>query len=234
MADLQRQGHRKRMRNAYLKGAYESLPDHNLLELFLSLVIPQKDVKPVAYALMNKFKTVEGVLNASVQDLMSVDGVGESSAIAIKLVSDLNKRALISRNKNVVRLNTLSKADEYCWNLLSQEKVERVIMITLKPDKTVINVHTLDMGTVNSSFVNVRKLVETALDDSASAVIISHNHPDGKNEPSSWDLDLTVELKAVLRKVNIVLLEHIVVGNSVCNVMREHPSFSKENLKALL
>lgn len=226
MPELKRDGHRQRMRASYLSGAYDSLPDYNMLELFLSLVIPRRDVKQLAYDLINKFSNIEGVLNADVKDLMSVNGVGESAAVAIKLVADLNKRALQNRNENVVKLNTISQADEYCVNLLSAERVEKVALITLRADNSIIRVHKISSGTVNEAAVDIRNIVGIAIDDGASAVIVSHNHPDGNKQPSAKDINFTVELKLLLKKMRIVLLEHIVVGNGVCNILTDHPSFS--------
>ena len=231
MPDLKKEGHRERMRTSYLSGAYEHLPDYNLLELFLSLIIPQKEVKPLSYELINKYKTVDGVIHADPKDLMKIKGIGECTAVAIKLVADLNKRALLNRNQNVVALNTITQADEYCMNLLGAERVEKIAMVTLRSDKALINVHTLSIGTINSSAVNIRKIVGIAIEDGASAVIITHNHPDGDAYPSINDINFTIELNAVLKKVKIVLLEHIIVGKDCFNITRDHPSFSVDENK---
>ena len=107
---LSRNGHRQRMREVYLAGGMQNSPDHNLLELFLSIIIPQKDVKELAYALINRFGSLEGVLNADANQLMTVNGIGQSAAVGIKMVVELNKRVANNRNKNVDNLNCSSEA----------------------------------------------------------------------------------------------------------------------------
>lgn len=110
---LSRNGHRQRMREVYLAGGMQNAPDHNLLELFLSIIIPQKDVKELAYALINRFGSLEGVLNADANQLMTVNGIGQSAAVGIKMVVELNKRVANNRNKNVDNLNCSSEAIAY-------------------------------------------------------------------------------------------------------------------------
>ena len=107
MPELEREGHRSRMRNTYINGGMENAPDHNVLELFLSVIIPRKDVKELSYSLINTFGSLEGVLNADVRDLMQVKGIGESTAVAISLIKDLYKRASLNRNCRIKSFNKI-------------------------------------------------------------------------------------------------------------------------------
>ena len=99
--EISRDGHRARMRAAYLQGGGDAMPDHQLLELLLSISIPRKDVKPIAYALINRFGSLEQVFAAGAADLQQVPGVGEQTAVQILLVRDLNRRIHQNQNKPV-------------------------------------------------------------------------------------------------------------------------------------
>ena len=211
--NLSRNGHRQRMRQSYLSGSMENAPDHNLLELFLSIIIPQKDVKELAYELINTFGSLEGVLNADAKQLMNVNGVGESAAIGIKMVVELNKRVMMNRNNNVINLNCSEEAINYCKNILSYEKVEKLIMITVNNDGSIINTHTLGIGNANASSANHRDILENAIIDHASGVLFAHNHPSGSSQPSEADINFSVSIGGLLRDVSINFIDHIIIGN---------------------
>lgn len=216
MADLERRGHRERMRQSFIAGGYETAPDHNLLELYLSFIIPQKDVKQISYDLMNKFGSLENVFNAPVEQLMEVKGIKEVSAVAISVVPAINKR--IQKNSNEKRTVFKSSDDsfEYCKNLLSLEKNEVVYLITLNSDVSVIRCYKISDGSVNSATVDFRKLVNYVTCDNASCVILTHNHPTGSPLPSAYDIDFTIKVKEFLEKLDVVLYDHIIVGKDEC------------------
>jgi DNA repair protein RadC len=211
--NLSRNGHRQRMRQSYLNGSMENMPDHNLLELFLSIIIPQKDVKELAYALINKFGSLEGVLNADAQQLMNVNGIGEAAAVGIKMVVELNKRVMKNKNQNVLNLNCCEEAVNYCKNILCYEKVEKLIMITINNDGSIINTHTIGTGNANSSSANQRQILENAIIDHASGVIFAHNHPSGSSKPSDADVNFSMTIGTTLSDIGINFVDHIIIGN---------------------
>ncbi len=210
--NLTRYGHRQRMRTLYLNGGMENVPDHNLLELFLSIIIPQKDVKDLAYELINTFGSLEGVLNADAKQLMKVNGIGESAAVGIKMIVELNKRVMKNKNNNVINLNCCDEAINYCRNILSCEKVEKLIMITVNNDGSIINTHTISTGNANTSTGNQRDILEHAILDHASGVLFAHNHPSGSSEPSEADFNFSVLLGSLLKDVNVNFIDHIIIG----------------------
>lgn len=209
---LSRNGHRQRMRQSYLLGGMENAPDHNLLELFLSIIIPQKDVKELAYDLINRFGSLEGVLNADANQLMTVNGIGESAAVGIKMVVELNKRVVSNRNKNVTNLNCSTEAIAYCANLFKYEKVEKLYMISLNNDGSIINVHLIGEGNANTAPSNTREILEAAIIDKASGVVFTHNHPGGSSKASDADLNFSVSIDRVLKNVDINFIDHIIIG----------------------
>lgn len=212
MPELEREGHRARMRNTYINGGMDNVPDHNLLELFLSVIIPRKDVKELSYALINTFGSLEGVLNADVRDLMQIKGIGESTAVAISLIKDLYKRASLNRNSRITSFNKIEDCFEYCRNLFAANVVENAYLITLDNHNNIINCHSVGTGSANQTEVDDKKLVATAIRDNAVSVVITHNHPNTAATPSAQDLSYSIKLSQMLEFVGIKLLDHIIVG----------------------
>lgn len=225
MAELSRNGHRQRMRDSYLSGGMENAADHNLLELFLSLVIPQKDVKPIAYDLINTFGSLENVITANPVDLMRVKGVGQSTAVALNLIKDINKRIEINKNDRITMINSTKDAFDYCKNLLGKETNEKVALVTLTNDGAVINHYIVKEGTVSAISIDARSFLEYALRDNAAGILIAHNHPHGKATPSVADISFTIDFNATVKKLKLFLVDHIVVGEDFCCSIKSDPRF---------
>lgn len=224
MAELNREGHRQRVKTAYLNNAFDSMPDHNVLEMLLFYSIPRVDVKPIAYELINHFGSIENVFNASVSELTKVRGVGENTAILINLVKDINSRVAIRQNENIKTLDSYKSASMYVENLLKNQRVEKMLVVTLNNDLSVINHHFVAEGTVNHASIEPIKIIEHAISDRASSVILAHNHPNGNASPSMEDRSFTVELLGLLRKLNIKLNDHIIVGRNESLSMSMDPT----------
>lgn len=215
------------MRASFIKNEMENLPDHNLLELFISGVIKRKDVKQISYDLLNEFGSLENVFNASVDDLMKINGVGEVLAVELSLISTLNKRIERNKNDNIKSISTIEQAVEYCKNSLSGETVEKVLMITLDDKGRLLGSHIISKGTVNESYISKRDAVKLALKDNATNVIISHNHPNSNSSPSAADIDMTISFKKLFRDVGIHLLDHIIVGEKDISLVLKSEIFSE-------
>lgn len=214
MADLGREGHRERVKNTYKAYGLEAMPDHNVLELLLFYAIPRRDVKPIAYNLINRFGTLENVFKADIDTLKTVDGVGENAALLISLFRDISARIYESRNQTLSVLDTSQKSKTYAENMLKFCENEKVIIICLDNNCSVINHHTIAEGTVNCSVVDRKKIIEHVIRDKASSIIIAHNHPHGPSNPSNEDVNFTVEILNLLRGIHVGLNDHIIVGGS--------------------
>ncbi len=212
MQQLGREGHRERMRKAYLHGDMKNAPEHNLLELFLSLVIVRKDVKQLSYDLINTFGSLEGVLNATPYELMTVNGVGESTAVAISLVNQFARKIAVDKNKSITRLKSLDDCFEYCRNLFFNERNEKVYIITLTANNAIIDYYLVGEGSVNSSSVDMKSIITYVIKDNPSSVLITHNHPGGSAHPSGEDASFTVRLNETLKSMNVNLFDHIIVA----------------------
>lgn len=225
---LGKEGHRERMRKQYLAGGTDNIPDHNLLELFLSIVIPRRDVKELSYDLINTFGSIEGVINASPNNLMTVKGVGESTAIAISLINKINIRANKSRNSDITRIINLSDAQRYLINELSNETVEKAIQINIKNNGGIINKYIVGEGNACCTNVECGRIINYALRDNCASVIVAHNHPCGVADASLNDLDFTFKIKRMLDDVGIGFMDHFIVAGDECTYVLNNPLFKKE------
>ena len=212
--EISRDGHRARMRAAYLQGGGDAMPDHQLLELLLSISIPRKDVKPIAYALINRFGSLEQVFAAGAADLQQVP------AVQILLVRDLNRRIRQNQNKPVKHLTDATQSCAYFANLLRDKTAEQVYLVTLDGSAKILQTHAVGSGSVNLAAVDQRTLMEHILRDNANAVMLAHNHPGGKAQPSAQDLEFTI-----LRSIHVQLLDHIIVSPTDTYSMRSDPEY---------
>ena len=209
------QGHRKRLREKYLKIGYKGLEDYEILELLLTYSIKLKDCKGIAKELLLKFKTIDKIVNAELNDLKDIKGVGAETALYLKVIGDL-----MSNNyfKNMMKadLTTLKgKTDlvDYLKDDVGNLKSEEFKVIYLSSDNRIVCDEVLFKGTIDRSVVYPRKIMERAIDNRAKGIIFAHNHPSGNLTPSKKDIELTLEMQELLEKVDIKLLDHVIVSD---------------------
>lgn len=222
-----RSGHRNRIKAKYLENSANLVYDYEVLELLLTYAIPRRDVKPVAKELLERFGSLDKVLSASKEQLCSVNGIGENSAILINLVKDIQSRCAKSKNVKVKQLLSERETKEYFENLLSAETKELFLLASLDNSGRIIACHTIASGDINHIDINPRNIVETVLIDNASRVVIAHNHPFGTAEPSVNDIDFTLNVRNILSSVNVRLTDHIIVGENGSLSMRGDNRFSR-------
>ncbi len=205
-------GHRQRLRERFLAGGPEALADYELLELLLFQAKPRGDVKPLAKKLIARFGSFAAVLAASPRDLGEVDGVGDSSIIALKTVQAAALR--MSRQELIDRpvVNSWKKLLEYCHAAMAHEKVEQFRLLFLDGKNALIADEVQQKGTVNHTPVYVREVVKRALELGASAIVMCHNHPSGDPTPSKDDITMTKEVAAAADKLGIALHDHLIIG----------------------
>lgn len=191
----------------------DSFTDKGVLELLLFYSIPRGDVNPTVHELMNRFGTLAGVMDAPEEELVQVPGIGESTARLLKLVPQIARRYLMSRASFNDAVNSSRKAGEYLMPFYCGEKDETVFVLCLDSKKKVLACRRVFTGSVNSTDISIRKLVEMALQHNATGVIISHNHPSGIAIPSAADRETTKQIAKALKAVDVELLDHIVVAD---------------------
>jgi DNA repair protein RadC len=205
-------GHRERLRDRARAGGLGALPDYELLELCLYRAIPRADVKPLAKALLARFGGLTGVLSAPLADLRTVAGVGEAVALDLKLMHEAALRIGREQVQKRPVISSWSALLAYVKTELAHEPREQFRVLFLDKKNRLIADEMLGQGTVDHAPVYPREVARRALELSASALILVHNHPSGDPHPSAADVDMTRQVAAAIRVLNIALHDHLVVG----------------------
>ena len=205
-------GHRERLRDRALAHGLEALADYELLELQLFRAIPRGDVKPLAKLLLARFGSLSAVLAASVGELTTVKGVGEAVALDLKLTHALTLRAAREAVGKRPVISFWSALLAYVKAALAHEPREQFRVLFLDKKNQLIADEVMGKGTVDHAPVYPREVMRRALELSASAVILLHNHPSGDPTPSSPDIDMTRQVVAAGRSLRIAVHDHLVVG----------------------
>lgn len=205
-------GHRDRLRDRTRAGGFGGLPDYEFLELYLFRTIPRGDVKPLAKALIARFGSLPGVLGASLDELKTVGGVGEAVTLDLKL---LQEAALRVGKAAVVKRTVISSSSAllaYVRTALAHEPREQFRVLFLDKKNQLIADEVMNHGTVDHAPVYPREVMRRALELSASALILVHNHPSGDPTPSGADVQMTREIVEAGRALRISIHDHLVVG----------------------
>ena len=206
-------GHREKMRHRFLQGGLESFADHEALELLLYYAIPRRDTNPIAHTLMERYGSLAAVLDAPVEDLQKTEGIGESTAVLLKLVPQLYRKARLAEAERETVLNSSERAGAYLLERFAGEKHEVVYALFLDRKGKLLACRRLGEGGIASAGLDIRRLLEQALLTSASAVILSHNHPSGVALPSADDYMATDRAKSALGSIGVQLADHIIVAD---------------------
>lgn len=218
-------GHRQRMRNTYINAGAKAMDDCKLLELYLSLVIPRKDVRELSYTLYNTFGSLNGVFSASVEQLMRIDGIGENTAVLINLNKEIQNRIIINSGKKLSFDNTTDTM-EYMQKRLFNLSRENLLVVAVNNRGDYIAEKVFDSDGVNYVDANPKAITEFLLFSNASGVIIGHNHPSGHNMPSASDCNFTLRFRNLLDTFKLQLVDHIIVGEEGPFSMRYSKEYS--------
>lgn len=223
-------GHRDRLKSQYIQNGIQSMTDIQQLELLLFYAIPQKDTNPIAHALLNKFGTIKNVLNASVRDLCSVDGIKESSATFLKIVSNMATVCSLPKPGETVNSTELAKA--YCSKFYVGVNLEQFHVVCLTKDNKVLGSKMIKSGTADEVRVEIRDITEFAMSLNSNRIIVSHNHPQGKGTMSDEDCRFTYSLICSCLLNEIEVLDHIIVGTDKAFALSEHKIIQKLRKRA--
>ncbi len=211
---LGNEGHRHRVRERFLKGGGRDMADYELLEAYLMIAIPRRDVKPIAKALIAKFGSFADVINAPQSELLEMEGIGENSVFALKMVSAAAVRMSWEQLKgaDLPVIGNMDMLIDYCRMSMCYQDVEEFRIIYLNSKNQVVDQEIQQKGTINHVSIHPREVVKAALEKKACAVIMVHNHPTGDATPSKADVEVTKNVKAALESMNIELHDHVVVS----------------------
>lgn len=207
------QGHRDKMRQRFLVTGLRGFADHEALELLLYYALPRQDTNQLAHELMNRYRTLSAVLHAPIEDLRQVDGIGECAAILLKLVSELVQKARVQDLSRELICDSSERVGEYLLECFDGARNEQIFELCLDKKGKLLTSRQLTEGGANFAELDIRKVVENALLSSASAVILSHNHPSGIALPSQADYVATEQAYWALKAVGIALVDHIIVAD---------------------
>ncbi len=205
-------GHRERLRRRLLDGGPEALADYEVLEYLLFAARRQGDTKPVAKALLARFGSLAGVLNADHNALAEVDGMGEVSTAALKAVALAARRMARSQVRKQPVLGSWQALLDYLMTDMAHLTVERVRVLYLDARNRLILDHQAQEGTIDEAAIHPREVVKKALEVGATALILVHNHPSGNPEPSRADIQITARIAEAGRLLGIAVHDHVIVG----------------------
>jgi DNA repair protein RadC len=206
-------GHRERLRERFFATG-EGFADYELLELLLTIAIPQRDVKPLAKTLIAEFKSFSGVISASPHELRAVTGMGDVSIAAVKLVKAGALRLLLQEAKTQPILNSWQRLMDYLTAAMAHEAVEQFRILFLDKRNHLIADEVQQRGTVDHTPVYPREVVKRALELGATAVILVHNHPSGDPAPSRPDIEMTKEIVRATATIGVVVHDHLIIGKT--------------------
>jgi DNA repair protein RadC len=207
------EGHRDRLRERLLTAGPDSLADHELLELVITLAIPRRDTKQIARDLIARFGSFANVIAAPPNELMSVEYVKDAGAAAIKAVQAAALRFGRAEVMQQPVLNNWDRLMGYLNAALSRERIEHFRVLFLDNRNRLLADEAQARGTVNHAPVYPREVVKRALEVHATALILVHNHPSGDPTPSRDDIEMTQEIKQAANALGVVVHDHVIIGN---------------------
>jgi DNA repair protein RadC len=221
------EGHRERMRKRCLKEGFDGFEQHQLLEMILFYIIPRKDTNEIAHELITRFGSYSAVFDAPVEELCKVNGITENGAVLFKLIIAAIKEYQNDKVKDAKIINSTVAAKQYLEPKFFGEKIEKLMVLCLDSSNKAIKCDVVSTGTVSESDVNRRKIAEVILANNAVSIIVAHNHPGGKAEPSKSDVTATKVMAMLTKSLNVKILDHIIFtdkGKSVS--MAEIPQYA--------
>jgi len=207
-------GHRRRLREKFVKSGLKGFHDYEIVELLLTLGSPRKDCKQPAKEAIKRFKTLRGVLETPPEELQQIDGIGPHSAFGLKLVQEVAREFLKEKIIEQPIYKSSQEIFDFLYHSMRDLKKEVFKVIYLNSQNQIIDTADLFEGTINSSSISPREVIVTAIKHNAVSLIFAHNHPSGNPEPSKSDKELTRDLVYAGSIMQIRVLDHIIIGNN--------------------
>jgi DNA repair protein RadC len=205
-------GHRQRLRERFRSAGSDAVSDYELLELVLFRAIPQRDVKPLAKSLIEKFGSFGEVVAAPAARLAEVKGLGEAAITELKIVAAAAQRLARGEVKRRPVLSSWSSVLDYCRAAMAFAEKEQFRILFLDKRNQLITDELQQVGTIDHTPVYPREVVKRALELSATAVILVHNHPSGDPTPSTADIQMTKAIVDIAKPLGISVHDHLIVG----------------------
>ncbi len=219
------EGHRRRLREKFIKSGISGFHDYEIIELLLTLGTPRKDCKQQAKKAIKKFKSLKGVLEAPMDKLQEIDGIGPHNSFGIKVFQEISERYLKERIiGKKIQLKSSKAVYDYLFQSMQKNEREIFKVLFLDAKNKIINTEDLFEGSLDSSVVYPREIMKKAINYNSVSLIFVHNHPSGNPEPSQSDKDITKNLVNAGNVMQIKILDHIIIGDN------KYYSFADEGL----
>lgn len=215
------EGHRKRLRDRFLKNGFEGFHDYEIIELILTLGTPRKDCKQVAKNIIKNFGGLKSSLEAQYVDLKKIKGVGPSNAIGIRLFQELLLQYSKDKLPKKITFDSSKIVADYLIRYIGQRNKEYFVMLLLDSRLNLIKIVDVSVGTLNQNLVHPREVFKEAIQNSAACIIVAHNHPSNDIEPSPEDVALTRRLEEASKILGIKLLDHLIITKDSHSSMKE-------------
>ncbi len=214
-------GHRKRLRKRFLEVGIDGLLPHEIIELFLTFVIPQKDVKNEAHQIIDKFGSIQGFFEASEEELSEIKFFKEKAISLRKFIKEIS----ILYHKQIAANISLSYSKkeliDYCIKKIGNLKEEEFWLFTINSKQQIIKEHLISKGLEDKAPVYPKRILELALADKAHSILITHNHPNGNTIPSDYDITITKALDIPAQVLGLNIFDHIIISSNNYLSMRE-------------
>lgn len=215
-----RLGHRARLRERFMKAGAAGIADYEMLELALFAAFPRGDVKPIAKALLKKFKTLTGIIHASPLELQKIEGVGPAAVTSLKVVGAFGELLLKEAIERGPINENFEQVINYCRLTMENLKEEQLRLLFLDQKYQLICDEVQQQGTINHTPVYTREVIKRALELGASGIIIIHNHPTGDPTPSRADIQVTQDIIDAGKRLGVAVHDHIIIGKNTQFSMR--------------
>lgn len=210
---MEHNGRRQRMRQRFMKEKLNAFAPHEALEMLLYYAIPRQDTNPIAHRLIEHFGSLQAVLEADVNELSTVEGMGEQAAVLVSMLLPLMRVYLMEKSRPTHAVRDYSQIDRYCYSLFLGAAQEKCYVLAFDAKIGLKGCEMLSEGTVSSVEISPRRLLSVLLKYGASGAVVAHNHLSSSAAPSMEDREMTQMLTDLLGKVQIRLYDHIIVAS---------------------
>lgn len=208
-----REGHRARLREKFLDHGLDKFTDEEIVELLLTIATPRRDCKPAARAALKRFGSLPAILEASIDDLTAVEGIGPTNAFGLRFIHAVARKFLRDRLvRGVDFMDSYEAVLDYFTHAMRDSKNERMHVLFLSSQNAIIHEETLTTGGATSVALSPRMVVERAFAVGAAVIVMAHNHPGGPAKPSAADMALTKEMVFTARLVDLEVREHLIIS----------------------
>lgn len=211
-------GHRKRLRERFLRSGFKGFADHEIVELLLTFCLPRRDVKPLAKVLLKNFGSIRQIIDADLSHLQAIPGMGTVTPVAIRFIKQLAERYFweTSTEDQGNVLDTYEALRKFWILRLGSQKREILEVAFLDTHLRLLKegVVQLAEGVVDRTPVSLRKIVESALEHHAHAIVMAHNHPSGSALPSDGDFAATRKIEKYMTELGITFVDHLIIADN--------------------